>query len=103
MSRWKMYRGCAMNYPCLLTWAEKALVSTPHSEEQRIQVGEEGLTVVEEVMQMGVVEEGVGEGERRLGVAEGEEEEAGAVGEAEGEEEAYSRDWTHFDRVDYSY
>lgn len=29
--------------------------------------------------------------------------EAVAEAEAEGEEEAYSRDWTNFDLVDYSY
>lgn len=43
---------------------------------------------------VGEVEEGAGEDER-MGEEAGEE--------AEEEEEVYSRDWTNFDPVDYSY
>lgn len=53
---------------------------------------------VEGGMKAGEVEEGSGEDER-MGEEAGEE----AAEEAAEEEEVYSRDWTNFDPVDYSY
>lgn len=46
-----MYQGCGWNRLCLLKRAEEVPVSTSHSVEQRIQVGEEGQMVVEEGME----------------------------------------------------